>query len=126
MPPSAAASAAPRNAGLASASGGTLLAWSALVVLLYVALDTCSTVFALGQIRVEPWNPQVGLSLAVVFAVGPRIAPAVVVGAIAAECALRTAGGVAFDLAGGLVLGLGYVATGLAFRALGADRNIAR
>jgi two-component system sensor kinase FixL len=117
----------PRAArGLPDASRGAFVAWSGLFVVLYVALDAASMVFPFGPIPVTPWNPQAGLAIAAASVGGRRSVAAVVVAAVVAEFVVRGATGVAFDLAGGLVLGLAYAATGIAFRARNADRSIVR
>jgi len=108
------------------ASHATVLGGSLLFVVLFVALDAVSMVFPYGPIPVTPWNPQVGLALAVVFIGGHRFVPAALLAPVVDEFVVRQSGNLAFDVVGGLAVGLAYVAIGLVLRRRNAGRSIAR
>ncbi len=76
-----------RNASLGPT--GTLIAQWAALAGGYVLLDAASFLFWLDPVPVKPWNPQVGLGVAILCLGGLRLAPAVFLGALIAEAWLR-------------------------------------
>jgi signal transduction histidine kinase len=81
--------ATPRRRTASLGPTGTLIAqWIALAGG-YVLLDAASFLFWLEPVPVKPWNPQVGLAVAILCLGGLRLAPAVFLGAMIAEAWLR-------------------------------------
>ena len=91
-------------------------AWSAALVAGYLLLDAASFVFWTDPIPVKPWNPQVGLAIALVCAGGLRYAPAVFVAAWLSEALLRHPSAPMLQLAAAAATTVALTATGLAVR----------
>lgn len=87
--------------------------------LVYLALDHVSYLKPYGTFGVTPWNPQSGLSVALIYLAGPAYAPAVLASAAVADYLLR-GGPLAWfmELGTSLVLGVVYVAAGVALRGM--------
>jgi len=64
-------------------------ALAVLFVCAYAALDRISFIHSLNALNITPWNPPPGLGLAVLLLCGPRLAPLVFLGALAADLAVR-------------------------------------
>lgn len=60
-----------------------------LFVLAYVALDRVSFIHSFNALNITPWNPPPGLGLAVLLLAGPRMAPLLLVAALAADGVVR-------------------------------------
>ncbi len=79
----------------------------------YVALDWVSYVFPIAPFAITPWNPQPGLSLALLIRCGMRFLPALFGAAWLAEIFVRETAPLAAVLAAG-AFSLGYGAVGAA------------
>lgn len=64
-------------------------ALAVLFICAYAALDRVSFIHSLNALNITPWNPPPGLGLAVLLLCGPRLAPLVFLGALAADLAVR-------------------------------------
>jgi signal transduction histidine kinase len=71
---------------------GAYLLQAVALALGYVMLDAASFLFWIDPVPVKPWNPQVGLAVALLCVAGLRHVPAVLAGALASETWLRSAG----------------------------------
>jgi signal transduction histidine kinase len=89
----------------------------------YVMLDAASSLFWVDPIPVKPWNPQVGLAVALLCAGGLRHAPAVFIGALASEAWLRNPDDPAFaHVVSSLVLAASIAGMAWALRRRGFPR----
>ncbi len=85
----------------------------------YVALDYISFVKPYRELGITPWNPAVGLSIAVVFLEGVRIAPFVVAAPFVADLVLRQLPmGFGFELTAAVLVGGAHVTAGLVLQNL--------
>lgn len=85
----------------------------------YVALDYVSYVKPYRDIGITPWNPPVGLAVAVIFLEGLALAPFVLVAPFLADLIVReTSVPLAIDFGGSLMIGGTFVAAGLALQRL--------
>lgn len=117
---------APAEAGpavrLAALPALRLGAWStwalsAGYIVLYVLLDRVSSMEPLHGIDITPWNPQLGLALALLLVGGLGYTPIVVAGAFVSSQLLPTIPiPLAPALAGALVVGGGYTAAAVVLR----------
>jgi signal transduction histidine kinase len=82
----------------------------AVYVVAYVSLDWVSYIHPIATYGITPWNPQSGLSLALLLLYGLRLAPALFVAAAAADVAVRALESPLVVTALSLTLALGYTA----------------
>ncbi|GIK85370.1 MAG: hypothetical protein BroJett026_08510 [Betaproteobacteria bacterium] len=89
----------------------------------YLLLDGASFLFWVDPVPVKPWNPQVGLAVALLCAAGLRFAPAVFAGALASEILLRSPGHpAAVQVVCALALTIAMIAIAFALRRRGFPR----
>lgn len=80
----------------------------------YVALDYVSYVKPYRDIGITPWNPPVGLAVALIFLEGRALAPFVLVAPFLADLIVReTSVPLAIDFGGSMLIGATFVAAGL-------------
>ncbi|OYW54883.1 MAG: histidine kinase [Hyphomicrobium sp. 32-62-53] len=83
----------------------------------YVALDFVSYVKPYRDIGITPWNPPVGLAVAVIFLEGIALAPFVLLAPFVADLIVReTSVPLLIDLGGSILIGGTFVAAGLALQ----------
>jgi two-component system, LuxR family, sensor kinase FixL len=105
----------------------TTLVASATFVLLYVALDAVTFVFAYEPFPVTPWNPNAGLAIAMIVAGGRRYVPAVLLAALLSEIPLLSEGASPFaGVAAGLGPGAAYAGTALIIRHFATGTTLER
>ena len=87
---------------------GALLAGYLVV---YIALDWVSYVYALRPFNITPWNPPPGISLALLLVYGLRWSPALFVASFVSEFAVRgTAAPLGFSVLGSALIAAAYTA----------------
>ena len=91
-------------------------AWSTALVAGYLLLDAASFVFWSDPVPVKPWNPQVGLAVALVYAGGLRYAAPTFVAAWLSEALLRHPAEPWMQVGAATALTVALSLTGLAVR----------
>ena len=113
-----------------SPAGRAPLRWARLRPLLaslafipaYVLLDWASYVYPYGPFFITPWNPQPGLAVLLVMALGLPQAVSVFAAVLIADVVVRESpGGMVLAVLTSVLLASGYAATGMALRTRLAD-----
>lgn len=116
------------NAGtLPSLRWGGVAPWLVSIAFIpsYVMLDWASYVYPFGPFFITPWNPQPGLAVLLVMALGLPHAASVFAAVLLADVIVRDApGGFALAITGSLLLAVGYAAMGVALRTRLSDPGL--